>query len=56
MLQLNQIRLLSGEPYDDPISGDDIDNLKIALAIIVAVFATQLAFGGIALLAHWLNG
>jgi hypothetical protein len=55
MLQLNQIRMLSGEHHDYPISDDDIDNLKISVVIIVTVFVTQLAFGGLALLGYWLN-
>jgi hypothetical protein len=56
MLHLNQIRLFSGD-HDDgyPISEDDFDNAKIAFAIIVAVFALQFVFGGLAVLRYWLE-
>jgi hypothetical protein len=50
MLPLNQIRLFSDDPYRYPMSADDIDNAKIAIVIIVAVFTLQLTFAGLALL------
>jgi hypothetical protein len=56
MLHLNQIRMFSGDPYEGyPISDDDIDTAKISLVIIVAVFAIQFAFGGLAVLRYWLG-
>ena len=54
MLQRTPIGTSSGDGYDGPrygISEDDIANAKIALVIIVVVFALQLTFAGLALLA-----
>ena len=54
MLQRTPIGTSSGDRYDGSrygISEDDIANAKIALVIIVVVFALQLTFAGLALLA-----
>ncbi len=50
MLWLRLPGFFSGDYDGEPLS-DDADNARISVFIIVAVFALQLTFGGLALLA-----